>query len=236
MTNEKMYDPFEGFKQITEMLEKQINGLLFMATDNNEFVRLANTGLGVHSRYMELLRKNQELLAGFMNIPTKNDVANVANLSIQAEGKIDILEEQIWKLQDSLGVLNKDNLDLFQEIIKMIKQMRSEFQKAVQEISELKTIKEDLHELRKGLVDIKIIQVNLRDLKNELNEIKEAQNELVDMYSMSEMKTIHPAIQEVKLGLEQLTEIKNEIAELKGIVVKESPKGKAKEKELVTIK
>ena len=39
MAKEKMYDPYEGFKQISEMWEKQINGLLFMAADNNEFVR-----------------------------------------------------------------------------------------------------------------------------------------------------------------------------------------------------
>jgi hypothetical protein len=71
MPKEKMYDPYEGFKQISEMWVKQINGLVFMATDNNEFIRIANAGLGVHSRYMELLRKNQELMAGIMNIPTK---------------------------------------------------------------------------------------------------------------------------------------------------------------------
>jgi hypothetical protein len=58
---------------------------------------------------MELLRKNQELMAGIMNIPTKKDVANVANLSIQTEGKIDILEEQIWKLQDGLSEINNEN-------------------------------------------------------------------------------------------------------------------------------
>ncbi|MEH7252532.1 hypothetical protein V7111_10450 [Neobacillus niacini] len=236
MSNEKMFDPFEGIKQLSEMVEKQINGLLFMAADNNEFVRLANAGLGGHSRYMELLRKNQELMAGFMNIPTKKDVANVANLSIQAEGKIDILEEQIWNLQDSLGALNKENLELFQEMVKMIKQMQAEFAKNLHEVTELKTIKEDLQELRKGIVDVKIIQVNLREMKDELNEIKEAQNELVGMNSQSETKTIHSEIQEIKLGLDQLTEIKNEIAVLKGLVIKESPKGKAKEKELVTTK
>ena len=232
MSNEKMFDPFESIKQISEMLEKQINGLLFMAADNNEFVRLANTGLGVHSRYMELLRKNQELMAGFMNIPTKKDVANVANLSIQAEGKIDILEEQIWNLQDSLGALNKENLELFQEMVKMIKQMQGEFVKTLHEVSELKTIKEDLQELRKGIVDIKIIQVNLREMKNELNEIKEAQNELVGMNSQSETKTIHSDIQEVKLGLDQLTEIKNEIASVKGTCYKRKPKRKNKRKRI----
>jgi uncharacterized protein YdiU (UPF0061 family) len=188
MTKEKMYDPYEGFKQISEMWEKQINGLLFMAADNNEIVRLANTGLGVHSRYMELLRKNQELMAGIMNIPTKKDVANVANLSIQAEGKIDILEEQILKLQDGLSEINKENLSLFQEMVKMVKQMQVEFQRTLQEVSELKKMKDDFQEIRKDLVDIKIIQVNLRDVREELREIKEAQKDILKMKDLDESK------------------------------------------------
>lgn len=233
MTKEKMYDPYEGFKQISEMWEKQINGLLFMAADNNEFVRLANTGLGVHSRYMELLRKNQERMLGIMNIPTKKDVANVANLSIQAEGKIDILEEQIWKLQDGLSEINKENLALFQEMVMMVKQMQVEFQRIVQEVSEMKRMKDDIQEIRKDLVDIKIIQVNLRDVKEELEEIKGTQKEILKKKEHDQEKNIHTDLEEVKLGLGQLTEIKNELASIKGIVGKESLKGKAKDKELV---
>jgi hypothetical protein len=188
MANEKMYNPYEGFKQISEMWEKQINGLFFMAADNNEFVRLANPGLGVHSRYMELLRENQELMAGIMNIPTKKDVANVANLSIQAEGKMDILEEQIWKLQESLSEINKENLALFQEMVKMVKQMQVEFQRTIQEVSDLKKMRDDFQEIRKDLVDIKIIQVNLRDIKGELEEIKETQQEILKMEGSDESK------------------------------------------------
>ena len=236
MSKDKMFDPYEGFKQISEMWEKQINGLLYLAADNNEFVRLANKGLGVHSRYMELLRKNQELMAGIMNIPTKRDVANVANLSIQAEGKIDILEEQIWNLQDSLGAINKENLELFHEMVKMVKQMQEEFQKNIHEVAEIKKMKDDLQEIRKDLVDIKIIQVNLRDVREELEEIKETQKKLVGMNSLNEKNTIHSDLEEVKLELGQLKEIKDEIAALKGLVVKEIPKGKPKETELVTTK
>lgn len=234
MAKEKMYDPYEGIKQISEMWEKQINRLLFMAADNNEFVRLANTGLGVHSRYMELFRKNQELMAGIMNIPTKKDVANVANLSIQAEGKIDILEEQIWKLQDGLSEINKENLALFKEMVKMVKQMQVEFHRTIQEVSELKKMKDDFQEIRKDLVDIKIIQVNLRDVREDLEEIKETQKEILKMKDLDGKKTIHTDLEEVKLGLGQLTEIKNELASLKGLVGKESPIGTPKEKELVT--
>ncbi|MEH7276125.1 hypothetical protein [Neobacillus vireti] len=232
MSKEKMNNPFEGIKQISDMWEKQINRLLYMAADNNEFVRLATAGLGFHSRSIELLRKNQELLAGLMNIPTKKDVANVANLSIQAEGKMDSLEEQIWNVQETLGGINKGNLELFQEMGKMVKHMQGEFQKTIHEVTEISKIKDDLQEIRKDLVDIKIIQVNLRDIREELEEINETQKELAGMYRQNGNKTTHSEIEEVKLGLGQLTEIKDDLALLKGLMAKESPKSKAKEKEL----
>lgn len=190
--SKKLYDPYEGFKQISEMW------------------------------------------TGIMNIPTKKDIANVADLSIQTEEKIDILEEQIWKLQDSLGTLNNESLKLFQEMVKMVKQMQDEFPKNVHEVKELKRMKDDFQELRKDLVEIKIIQVTLRDVREELEEIKEVQKKMLKMNNLDERKTIHSDLQEVKLGLGQLTDIKNEIASLKGLVVKDGPKGKTKEKELVT--
>ncbi|WP_419888648.1 hypothetical protein ACN6MT_26065 [Neobacillus niacini] len=192
MSKEKMYDPYGGIKQISEMW------------------------------------------AGIMNIPTKKDVANVANLSIQAEGRFDILEGKMLKLQDSLGALNKENLELFQEMIKLVKQMQVEFQKTIQEVTELNQIKDDFQELRKDLVDIKIIQVHLRDIKEELEEIKDSQKKMMRMNILDEEKTILSNLQEIKHGLGQFAEIKSEIASLKGLAVRDIPKGKTKEKEFVT--
>jgi uncharacterized protein YdiU (UPF0061 family) len=157
--SKKLYDPYEGIKQISEMW------------------------------------------AGIMNIPTKKDVANIANLSVQAEGKIDILEEQILNLQDSLGELKKENLGLLQEMAKLVKQVQVDYQKTVYEVTELKKMMDDFQELRKGLVDINIIQVILREVREELEEIKDAQNKMMRMNNLGEQKIIHSDIQEVKLGL-----------------------------------
>jgi hypothetical protein len=155
MSKDKTYDPFQGFRRIGEIWEQQLNGMLYMMSDNNEFVRLMKAGTESHARYMELLRKNQELMAGVMNIPTKKDVANVAKLSLQTEEKIDILEEQIWNLQDSLGSLNKENLAMFQEIVNIVKEMKTEFQTMGQEIAVTHQLREDFQELRQELVTLK---------------------------------------------------------------------------------
>jgi hypothetical protein len=236
MTKEKMYDPFEGFKQFSEVWEKQLNGLLYRMSDNNEFVRLLKVGTESHSRYVELLRKNQEFLAGFMNVPTKNDIANVAKLSIKAEEKIDSLEVQMWKLQDSFGSLTKENLEMFQEIVKIVKQMKTESLKTRENAAEIKKIKEDLQEIRKGLVDIKIIQVNLDDLQKDMASIKDTQIELKGMNNPTDTAIIQSDLQNVKRGLNQLSDIKSDIATLRGLLEPEisKDKGKEGETELVT--
>ncbi|PEQ88414.1 polyhydroxyalkanoate biosynthesis repressor PhaR [Bacillus sp. AFS006103] len=181
MSKDKIYDPFLGFRKISGRWEKRLNGLLYMMTDNNEFVRLLKVGTESHARYMELLRKNQELMAGVINIPTKKDVANVAKLSLQTEEKIDILEEQIWNLQDSLGSLNNENLAMFQEIVNIVQQMKDEFPKMAQEVAETQQLKEEIHELRQGLVDLTEIKQELATLKNLLpkGKTKDKEKELV---------------------------------------------------------
>ncbi|WP_026566228.1 hypothetical protein [Bacillus sp. UNC41MFS5] len=155
MTKDKTNDPLQGFRRISELWERQLNGMLYMMTDNNEFVRLLKVGTDSHARYMERLRKNQELIASVINIPTKKDIANVAKLSLQTEEKIDILEEQVWNLQDSLESLNKGNVAMFQEMVTIIKQMKAEsafiqteFQNLRQEISQLTEIKQELAALK----------------------------------------------------------------------------------------
>ncbi|MEH7378631.1 MULTISPECIES: polyhydroxyalkanoate biosynthesis repressor PhaR [Bacillaceae] len=151
MSNEKIFDPFVGFNQLSEMWDKQVTGLLYNLTDNKEFVRTASFGINNYSFSLERLRKNQELFAALMNIPTKKDVANAAKQSIQTEEKIDILEEQIWKLQDSVSSITKDNVGMFEEILTIVMQMKNEFERMSQELAEAKKMNDDLQELRKEI-------------------------------------------------------------------------------------
>ncbi|MGG1679994.1 hypothetical protein ACIFOT_30390 [Neobacillus sp. NRS-1170] len=161
MTSEKNFDPFFGFKQLSGMWDKQVNSLLYKLTDNNEFVRTASFSLNTYSFYLDRIKKNQEVIAALMNIPTKRDIANAAKLSIQMEEKIDILEEQIWNLQDSVSSITKQNLGMLEEVVNIVMQMKHEFQKMAQEVAETQKIKDDLQELRKEIEQLKSIKVDL---------------------------------------------------------------------------
>ena len=151
MSNEKNYDSFLGLNQLSEMWDKQLTGLFYNMADNKEFVRTASFGINSYSMCLEKLRKNQELFASLLNIPTKKDVANAAKLSIQTEEKIDILEEQIWKLQDNVNSITKENVGMFEEIVNIVMQMKNDLEKIAQDVAETKKINDDLQELRKEI-------------------------------------------------------------------------------------
>jgi dGTP triphosphohydrolase len=168
MSTKKPYDPFDSFKSYSGILEKQINDFIFLWSNNKEFVKMANTGTEANSRYLEAFRKNQEELAGVLNIPTKNDLANITSLTIQTEEKIDTLEEQIWNLQDSLKSQSKEIesvVEVSKEIIKLTKQLKTELVKTKKEQVDSKNLQTELQEIRLELS-------KLNNLKDEIEILK----------------------------------------------------------------
>jgi hypothetical protein len=53
------------------MLEKGLNGLLFQSINNNPLIQVTKLGIETNSRYIELRKRNRELMANYMNLPTK---------------------------------------------------------------------------------------------------------------------------------------------------------------------
>lgn len=151
MSTKRPYDPYDTFKKYSELWEKQINDVIYFWTNNTEFVKMSKLGTDAQSRYLETLRKNQEALAGALNIPTKNDLANVATLTIQTEEKIESLEEQIWDLQDSMKSQSKEIesvVEISKEIIKLTKQLKTELVKTKKELADTKSIYDELQEMK----------------------------------------------------------------------------------------
>ncbi|PLT33274.1 polyhydroxyalkanoate biosynthesis repressor PhaR [Bacillus sp. V5-8f] len=222
MSNDKKYDPYKGFRQLSEMWEQQMNGVLSTFTDTNEFVKASKIGMDSHSRYMELFRKNQELIASYMNLPTKKDIANVAQLSIQAEDKIDLLEEQIWEMKDEFISINKENMEFFEEIVKVTKQLKTELSKTAKELAETKKMNASLQKLSEGLADTKNMKAELQALREELAHTNSVQAELQELkLELMESNDIKAELQDLKQELVQFAEIKNQLAQLKNMDVKE---------------
>jgi ATP-dependent Lon protease len=144
-------NPLNSIKQVSEMWEKGLNGLLFQTLDNNPLIQITKVGIEANSRYIEMLKRNRNLMANYMNLPTKNDVANAVKQTIQAEEKIDILEEQIWNLQDSIALATEEQNKMLAEIIEYTKHLHLEWQKASQELTKLSEMQNEIEAMKKLL-------------------------------------------------------------------------------------
>ncbi|WP_160720418.1 polyhydroxyalkanoate biosynthesis repressor PhaR [Bacillus sp. USDA818B3_A] len=169
MSDNNTFDPYESLHKISLLWEKQINDFIYLLTNNKEFNSLTNRGTDLHSRYLESFKQNREALASVLNLPTKNDVANVANLTLQTEEKMEALKEQIWGLQDAVKSQNQEIetvVDVSKEIIKLTKQLKNELVKTKKELAETKSLRAELQELKFELL-------KLNNFKQEFETIKE---------------------------------------------------------------
>jgi predicted RNase H-like nuclease (RuvC/YqgF family) len=181
MSGKKPYDPFESFHKLSLLWEKQINDFIFLWTDNKDFVKMSNVGTEINSRYLESFKKNQEALANILNLPTKNDIANVATLTVQAEEKIEALEEQIWDLQDSMKSQNKEIesvVEISKEIIKLTKQLKTELVKTKKEQIDTKELHAELQEMKFELMKLTNFKEEFESLKGLIEKDKVAEREL----------------------------------------------------------
>jgi len=181
MSGKKPYDPFESIHKLSLMWEKQINDFIYLWTDNKEYMKMSNVGTEINSRYLDALKKNQEALASVLNLPTKNDVANVASLTIQAEEKIEALEEQIWGLQDTMKTQSKDIesvVEVSKEIIKLTKQLKTELVKTKKEQIDTKELHAELQEMKFEIMKLTNFKEEFESLKGLIEKDKGVEREL----------------------------------------------------------
>ncbi|MEO2075656.1 MAG: polyhydroxyalkanoate biosynthesis repressor PhaR [Bacillus sp. (in: firmicutes)] len=178
MAGQKPYDPYEYLHKFSLMWEKQINDFIYQWTDNKEFVKMSHLGTEIHSRYLEAFKKNQEALASVLNLPTKNDVTNVATLTLQTEEKIEALEEQIWGIQDSIKSQSKEIesvVDVSKEIIKLTKQLKTELVKTKKELADTKDLHVELQEMKFELMKLNSMKEEFEALKHLIENKEKAE-------------------------------------------------------------
>lgn len=166
---ENIFNPLSAFKKFNNQWEQQANDFIHTVTNNEEFVKFSKVGADTQARFMEMFSKNQELIANQLNLPTKKDVANVAKLSIQTDEKLDLVEEQIWKLQDSVDSSQKEwgsLLEVSQDMLKLSKQLKTDLAKTQKELSAAKGLSSELEAVKSELSQ-------LTNLKEEISFLRE---------------------------------------------------------------
>ncbi|RTR35687.1 hypothetical protein EKG37_03375 [Robertmurraya yapensis] len=92
---QSFYERLRNFGFLTELkLNEQIQNSL----NRKEVIEFLNQFSFVYAEMLENLNKLVEMISGPLNLPTKNDVANIAKLAIQHEEKLNAIEEQLNSL------------------------------------------------------------------------------------------------------------------------------------------
>lgn len=129
MSNHIKIDLSDILKKHGVNLENQMNDLIREKANNKELIQLEDAVSKVLSSLVKVVGKKQDLVFSILNLPTKNDLANVGKLAIQTEEKIDRVGEQITE-----GLEEKENLSI------QIQDMKEELTVLKREISDLKEL------------------------------------------------------------------------------------------------
>ncbi|WP_312471191.1 polyhydroxyalkanoate biosynthesis repressor PhaR [Neobacillus sp.] len=181
MSDKMSFDPYESLHKLSLLWEKQLNEFIYLWTNNKEFVKMTNLGTEIHSRYLETFKKSQEALASVLNLPTKSDVTNVANLTIQAEEKMEALEEQMWEIQDSVRSQSRDIesvIEVSKEIIKLTKQLKNELVQTKKELANSKDLHAELQEMKFELLKLNNFKEEFDTLRGLIESGNRAEIEL----------------------------------------------------------
>jgi chromosome segregation ATPase len=179
MTGSKTFDPYETWKNSMNNWEKQANDMIHLWTNSHEYVNFSQGASDLQMRFQEMFQKTQQEMAQHLQLLTKNDLVNVAKLSIQTEEKLDALEEQIWNVQDSIESSKKEFRSLIEvshDTNKQIKQLKKEQQRMKKELEKIDHIHFELLELKSELAEMNTLKeevVSLRTLLEENNSNKE---------------------------------------------------------------
>ena len=92
-------DPFQVLRQSYEQATEAWAQAVEQAISTEEFAASAGKVMERYTEMQEVLRKTSEAVAEQLHIPTKDDIARVAQLVINVERKVDDVSDQADALQ-----------------------------------------------------------------------------------------------------------------------------------------
>ncbi|MBM4765227.1 hypothetical protein [Bacillus sp. B15-48] len=80
--------------------EMRVNALIQKMLNDKRCIEITNEGIKKHVKCVKLLRQFNESITELLNLPTKDDIARVARLTMQLEEKLDQMEDLLYELQE----------------------------------------------------------------------------------------------------------------------------------------
>jgi len=89
--------------------DSQLNERFQKLLGDPNTIKYSQSLMKKHSSLLKKIRKHSDTLALQLNMPTKDDVANVANLCKQIEEKLDVIENQLHQLMKNQETILEEN-------------------------------------------------------------------------------------------------------------------------------
>lgn len=95
LAQETIFDPFKLWKAIYDKTEANLNEIINEIIHKEAFAEwLGQVQLG-YLKYQELIQKTTDTYLRQINMPTRDEVSNIASLVINVEDKVETLQETI---------------------------------------------------------------------------------------------------------------------------------------------
>lgn len=165
MSDQHTFDPYETLKKVGGALEHQLNEWIHTHINKKEIAQAASIQAQSLAHFILRFQECMETLSIPLNLPTKNDVANVAKLTLQVEEKLDGLEEQVAKLARMIEK-TKQNLPHFippqppqptqTPSAALLDSLQTEWASLKSEITKFHTAKKEV-EILKAILEVSLI-------------------------------------------------------------------------------
>ncbi|CAM3463576.1 hypothetical protein [Cytobacillus oceanisediminis] len=96
-----------SIKKVGMKVEKELNESIQNSLNKEDVLKDMITRSEVTAAAMKKLQQAIETLSIPLNFPTKTDVANAAKLTVQAEEKMDLIDEKVMALAQSMEELKR---------------------------------------------------------------------------------------------------------------------------------
>lgn len=97
----------QAIKKLGTKVERELNESIQNSINKEEIFKNLITRSEVTAASLKKLQEAIETLSIPLNFPTKTDVANAAKLTVQAEEKMDLIDEKVMALAQSVEEIKK---------------------------------------------------------------------------------------------------------------------------------
>lgn len=148
MSQQITFDPFAIWKQMYDKAEEQWNQTLDETMHKEEFSKWMGQSLNGYLQYQSLAQKSTEKYLEQANMPSRQDLSNVASMVIGVEDKVDKLEQTIEEevldrlkkidLSEEVKSLKADVADISQKLDQLFELLQSKQEVAAAKATNVK--------------------------------------------------------------------------------------------------